>query len=301
MINSKLIDVFFDEHDGYPEELAGDDNPAAFRDACGDASRDFPQSLWIEPREWPAVAKEIRANKTRAIDYVNRFTNQSPTHECTCHSLVKNAECAYNRPQRLAIGPPVKGSTPTSIKAGNSVWLSCLSIYAEANPRKWGGASIKGVLEIAVRRGFLPDKIQPKNYNFKHTLAGTNGRGNACQSSGNWVRLSDFPEGWQETAANFRPKEIVFTEEWEQAVCLVLHGYCVSVGRSGHAVPYMEWDENESMMAYTDSYDIIRYDSLRTVKNCAGSGFSIITMTTPDDWNIPAAYNSSVTAQPLEE
>lgn len=188
----------------------------------------------------------------------------------------------------FADGPKKDFRYPESAEF-NSVWLSPISIYAEANPGQWGGASIRGVMEIAVRRGFLPETIQPKNYGFKHALHGTaGGTASHNQATGPWTRVSNFPAGWQETAKWFRPLEIIFPDSWEQAVCLVLHGYLVGVGRSGHAIPWAQWNVTEQAMAYPDSYNTTRYDSKRVVQSAWSGSFAIATMTAPDSWERPA-------------
>jgi hypothetical protein len=288
MIDPRLIDVEFPEHDGYPEELAAEDTRDVLWDCCGDAAREFPSHLWIEPKDWAAWSAENDRLGTWPIDYLDRFTNQSPTHECTTHALRACAESCRNRQRRIKLGPPIAGQRlPVSAQSA-SVWLSCLSIYSEANPRIRGGANVRQVMEIATRRGFLPDKIQPREWGFRHTLVGTQGKGGINQSGGSWVKLSQFPDGWQETAKHFRPLEVVFPETWEQTVCLVLHGYAVGVGRSGHSVPYARWIPSDNVMAYVDSYDLIRYDSVSSIKRTVGGSYSIISFTTPDDWDKPA-------------
>lgn len=282
MIDPKLIDVTLDDESGYPAELAAQDTREALWDVCGEASREFPQSLWIEPREWEAKARDNDANKTWAMNHLDRFTNQNPTHECTCHSLRANFEVAWNKHRGIIFpdGPKNDFRYDESDEVG-SVWVSPLSVYAEANPRQWGGANVQQVLEIAVRRGMLPEKIQPKEYGFKHTLQGTTGKGGKNQSSGSWVKVSNFPDGWQETAKMFRPLEVVFPRSREEAMCLLLHGFAVSVGRRGHAVPLCGWNVSTKLFPYPDSYDVIRYDS-----SIAWQGsFSIITTTKLDEPN----------------
>lgn len=276
-----------DGHPGYTEELKAGDTTDVLKDCCGAASREFPQSMWIEPKDWADKARDNDKYHTWGLNYLDRFTNQNPTHECTCHSLRANAEAARNR-HRGIIFPegPVKARRYEESQQG-SVWLSPLSVYAEANPRQWGGANVREVLEIACRRGMLPDKTQPREYGLKHHLQGTTGQGNNNQSSGSWVRVASFPAGWEETAKWFKPLEVIFPESWEQAVCLVLNGLLVSVGRSGHAIPWAMWNVAQQAMAYPDSYDVLRYDSLRTVKSAYGGSFAIATMTTPDDWLKP--------------
>lgn len=278
-----------DGHTGYPREIASGDTIDSMKGACGDAASDFPAGLWIEPKDWADKASDNDKHKTWPINYIDRFTNQNPTHECTTHALRAVAEGCRNR-QRGIIFPdgPKKGFRYEESKLG-SVWLAPLSIYAEANPGQWGGAGCTQVLNIACRRGFLPEKIQPRDdYGLKHQIQGTTGAGGINQSSGDWLRLRDFPAGWEETAKHFKPQEVIFTTTWEQVVCLILHGYLVEVGRSGHAIPYAFWNVKDSVMGYIDSYDFIRYDSKRTVQGCSNGAFTIASMSTPDDWLKPA-------------
>jgi hypothetical protein len=295
-INPALIDqpspeiaLSPDGHPGYPDEIKAGDTLDVLKDCCGSASRDFPQALWIEPKDWADRARENDKYKTWPINYVDRFTNQNPTHECTCHSLRTSAEACRNRQRGVSFpdGPKAGARYQESSQFG-SVWLSPLSVYAEANPRQWGGAGCRQVLEIACRRGFLPDKIQPSEYGFKHAIPGTTGKGGTNQSSGSWLSLSRFPAGWEDTAKWFKAQEVIFTDSWEQVVCLVLHGDAVGVGRSGHAIPYSFWKPQEQVMGYIDSYDVVRYDSLRTVKGASSGAYAIASMTTPDDWAKPA-------------
>ena len=288
-IDPKLVDHFPDEHDGYPESLAKEDTRDNLMMAAGAAARDFPESWWIEPEDWADKARDNDKHHTWPMNFIDRYTNQDPTHECTTHSLTRCAEGARNA-QLGIIFPdgPKKNYRYDASEEYGSVWLSPLSIYAEANPSKWGGANVRQVMEIACDRGFLPDKIQPREYNFEHTLQGTTGKGNNNQSSGDWVKLSNFPSGWKNTGKLFKPKEVVYPESWEQAVCIVLNGRFVGVGRKGHAIPWGQWLPQENKMAYPDSYEITRYDSLSTVKTSWRGSFAIITMTAPDDWDKPA-------------
>lgn len=277
-----------DGHCGYTDEQKAGDTRDVLMAVCGTASRDFPQALWIEPKDWADKARDNDKYKTWPINYIARYTNQTPSHECTAHSLSRNAEGARNRQRGIIYAEgPKKGFRYPESSMGD-VWLSPLSIYAEANPRQWGGANVRQVLEIACRRGMLPETMQPSDYGFKHAIHGTAGQGGSNQSSGPWLSVSRFPAGWEETAKWFRPLEVVFPESWEQAVCLVLHGYFVSVGRSGHAIPWGQWNVAQSAMAYPDSYEITRYDSLSTVKRAWSGSFAITSMTAPDDWSKPA-------------
>jgi len=289
-IDPKLIDVPLNEESGYSEALAAADTPDALRDACGAAAREFPKSMWIEShKDRVEKAKENDRNKTWGINYLSRFTNQSPSHECTCHALRASAEAARNRHRGINFPDgPVKGFRYEESSLGD-VFLTPMSVYPIANPGRWGGAGCIQVLNISCNTGFLPDKIQPRDYGFKHQLHGTSGKGNNNQSSGPWITERDFPEGWKETAKWFKPKEIVVTDDWEQALCMLLHGIVLGYGRDGHAVPPAMWNYASDAYPYPDSYDRVLADSASTFRRACRSGvYGVITMTTPDNWLKPA-------------
>jgi hypothetical protein len=82
-INPKLLDVFPKVHDGYPEHLAAEDTRDALFAAAGDAARDFPDELWIEPEDWADKARDNDKYKTWGINYLDRYTHQGNSHECT--------------------------------------------------------------------------------------------------------------------------------------------------------------------------------------------------------------------------
>lgn len=278
-----------DSTGGYPDDVAAMDTPDALRDCCGAAARDFPQSLWLEPKDWTDAARDNDTHHTWGLNYVDRFTMQNPTHECTTHGLRTGFEAARNRQRGIIFpdGPKKEFRYPESSEG--SVWVSCLSIYAEANPRQKGGAGCVQVLNIACKRGFLPDKTQSKEYGFKHQLQGTAGEGNLNQSKGPWVRLADFPSGWEATAKLFMPLEVVVITDPEQAVCALLHGRVLNYGRSGHAVPPAFFRIADKSVGYVDSYNVIRWDSWRTFQSaCRGGVYWIESTTTPDDWSNPA-------------
>lgn len=289
-----LIDVVLPpDEQGYPEaEMLVDREPGVLQDCCGSASRAMPDSLRVEQRYWAERARQNDEDGTWPTNYRDRYTMQQPTHECTCHSFDEDYSIARNRARgvRFKDGPK-KGFRYEESAMFGSVWLSPLSVYNEANPRQRGGAGVRQVLEIACRRGILPDKLQPRDYGFKHTLNGTAGKGNNNQSSGPWVSVRNMPEGWEETAKHFRPLEVIFPESFEDAVSLILNGYAVSVGRNGHAISWSRLQFSGDRLVgapYNDSYDRTLMDSVSLMKSAWRGAFSIATVTTPDDWMKPA-------------
>jgi hypothetical protein len=289
-VNPNLIDVVLPYDTGYPEKFEAIDTVENLRSI---GARDFPSHLWIEPRDWPDVARDNDKYGTWPEDYQNRFTNQSPTHECTCHALTQGFEAAWNVERKIQ-----RIQTPEAWKKG-AIFVSQISIYAEANPRQWGGASMQGTVGIAIQRGFLPEYHGPMGPNsqknrFKHTLPGTCGKGNSENSSGSWVAVRNFPNNWKDTSYNLRAIEVINPESWEQIVCLVLHGRVVCVGRRGHAIPYGKWMVGDRVMKYRDSYDVFRYDSISNIKLGVGGSYCIFTVTQPDDYEYPLGRNQEV-------
>lgn len=296
-IDPSLIDVVLPWESGYPAALAAEDTRDALCMAVKDGgalATEFPESWYIDPKDWPDAARDCDAYGTWPGDYMDRFTNQGAgnggysTHECTSHGFVRNFEAARNRHRQIKIGPPVPGKRLDVSAKSASVWFSCLSLYAEANPRQWGGANVRQILSLAANRGVLPDKTQPRDWGFQHALQGTCGAGGVNQSRGPWVALKNFPDGWRETAKHFRPLEFIFPESYEQTVSLVLRGIAVTVGRSGHCVTYDRWLVDDSVMRYPDSYDVFRYDSVASIKRTVGGSYAIVSVTVPDDWDKPA-------------
>ena len=263
------------EDTGYNEDVAKEDSVESFAAA---GMVDFPDHLWIEPRDWKDWARDNDKYGTWPDDYRNRFTNQSLTHECTCHSLLQGMEIAWNRQRK---------------SKRDAVYLSALSVYAEANPRIRGGASIVGVVRIAMNRGMLPEYNGPggpgtQKDRFQHTLNCS--ASNSDRDGGPWVAIRNFPPGWENTARHFKPLEVINIDTWEQHVCLVLHGIAVNNGRSGHAIPHVKivWRDGSLYSQYSDSYDLYRYDSTRMIRSGASNAYGIASTTIPDDWQKPA-------------
>jgi hypothetical protein len=277
-----LVDVVLPYESGYSDPQGADNSD----EYSMMGARDFSDELWFEEKEWKDRAKENDDKGLWAESVRDRFTNQFNTHECTAHSMIQGFEAAYNQTR--------KGN-------GRPVLLSPLSVYAEANPRERGGANCRNVLEIAINRGILPDhaglnRLTEQQELFEHTLIGTAGKGNATQSHGRFLQVSEFPSGWEETAKHFRPlaADVVNPKTFEECVCLLLHGRVINVGRSGHAVPWnrLVWRDGDMYAAYADSYDRTLYDSIRTMKGAVSGASSIWSTTIPDDWDYPAGNSS---------
>lgn len=271
VFDQSLVDWVPKEETGYPELWAKRDTSEAY--AGMEGVIEFPEELWIDEKDWKDVARQNDQYGTWPEDYANRYTNQSPTHECTCHALTQVFEIAW---RKQVVDPQ------------QAVWVSPLSIYAEANPRQWGGSTMQRTLGIARDRGFLPDHDGPagkgtQKQKFTHTLHATSGNVD-YNSNGPWTPLSRFPEGWRETAKSLRPLEYINVRDWRQTVCLILNGYAVGVGRWGHAIPYVRivWrgGGGDIHVKYRDSYVRDLYDSINGIKASVDGAYTIGSTTT---------------------
>jgi hypothetical protein len=275
------IDYQQPDFTGYPAHLAAQDTSANLA-AMG--AKDFPNSLWIEPKNWKQYWADNKYDELNlsAMDMRNRFTNQNPTDECTCHCLVQCAETSWNA---------------TRGGKGSPVLFSQIGIYSIANPGQWGGAGCQQVLRIAMQYGFIPERVHGQETRFKHTLWGTCGKGNVDNSTGKWVTESMNPEYFAQAAPtrrHFKPTEVINPRSREEIVCLLIHRRGVGVGRNGHSIPYLQpvWESGQASekptIAYSDSYDVIRYDSWSTVSSAVEGSYCIWSLTVPDDWDKPA-------------
>lgn len=255
---------------GYPDDLAAEDTVENLFGLDRSIVKAVPGAYHIPERQWKEKAAENDRLKLWPEDYRKRFTNQSPTHECTCHGLIQNMEICLNR--------------QNAADKNDWVFLSPLSVYAEANPNKWGGSSGSRTLGIAMRRGVLPDKISPNADEFEHTLHGTEGKGNDTQSSGPWVRYPQgFPEGFEQTARRFKPLEVLNPSSFEELICVVLNGGAVTVGRNGHMLTYVAivWRDGRLHAMTIDSYDRHTFDDERTIRRAVSGSYAITSM---QDW-----------------
>lgn len=286
MIDPKLIDVF-DVEGGY---IGGEeDTPDGLFSACGAAARKFPKSMIVPRDERKDMARENDRLKTFGIHYLDRFTAQGDSHECAAHAVTRSIEAARNRHRGITYADGPRKDFRYTASSKGSVWLSPLSLYIESNPGRWGGSNIVRNVNIAQRRGSLPDRVQPAEYNFRHTLHGSaGGKNSSNQSIGPWVSLANLPEGFEETSKHFRPLEIFIIENEDEGISALLHGGVIAYGRRGHAVPVARWDHEQNVFAYVDSYDRVLYDSAATFRSACQGAVCVWTVEQPNDWSRPA-------------
>ena len=267
MIPDKLIDV---EHkwDGLQS------NPTE-QEMLGAGAKPFPDSMRIPRSEWRDRIQEHEQNHSSADFYSGRFTAQKNSHECVAHAAHQAFMIARNRQHN---------------GLEQDVWFSPLALYTRiTNGRRWGGSSVTDSMYEMIEHGMIPDHDGPGGNNsqtklFLHTLHETSGRTENWWPTSGWVRPSELPDGWKNTAKHFRALEVFTVPDREAHASCLLHGLCVVNGRLGHSVPHvkMVFDNNRFLSCYKDSYRIYRYDSERLWD----SGGYVIRSTTTSE-NVP--------------
>lgn len=272
-IPDDLIDVTFDKFDGmldvgYSEE-----------ELCAAGASPFPDKFRIPRSEWDDRIREHEKFQSSADFYGSHFTHQGKSHECTAHAATQVFEVAWNR--------QFAGTS-------HAVWFSPLALYTRlTGGRQWGGSMVSAALRLMMSEGLLPEHDGPGGQNdqqkrFKHTVHQTSGRSESHWPTKGWIRPSDLPEGWQETAKHFVALE-AFTipsgDREAHASCL-LQGWALGNGREGHAIPHKVLckRDRDYLSKYRDSYNVWRFDSERLW----GGGYCIRAVTHPADASRPA-------------
>ena len=267
MIDPKLIDVEF-KFDGLKDDATEDQLLQA-------GAKRFPESLLIDRSEWDDRIEELDKQKQWAEDYSGRHSNQSNSHECVSHASVNNAQIAWNRQYN---------------GMDHDVWFSPLALYTRVTGgSRWGGSNVLSTMREMMANGLIPDHDGPAGKNsqqklFDHTLHETSGRTEDWWPTSGWVRPSELPDGWKETAKHFRPLEVYTIPHGsrEAHASALLRGWCCTNGRSGHSIAHVKLakEGGRYLSRYKDSYGpgSFRYDSERMW----GGGFVIRSMTM---WN----------------
>lgn len=236
----------------------------------------MPDSLKIDLSSSSVRARAQKLDELGmwAMDYSNRFTNQSPTHECTCHALIQNLEIAWNRMYELRP------------KSERSVFFSPMYSYRVVHGSNWrGGDSMQRTMRGAMTTGAVPEHagrggVNDQKNRFKFTVAGTYGKGNEFNSSGDW--MTSIPSECDQWNDYFRIKTVINIQSVEEAVMLLLQGYSDGGGRNGHAIPHAAirfdstYDYRRAEYPYIDSYDVIRIDSYKTFRSAVSGMYCVL-------------------------
>lgn len=241
---------------------------------------DFPTRLRIAKSEWDDRIKQHDENKSAAIDYSARYTHQGNSHECVCHASTQSFEICYNRQH---------GGKKYA------VYFSPVALYTRiTGGTQWGGSNVNEGLRELMSRGAIPEHDGPEwlggkggqAKRFKATVHQTSGRTEEHWPTKGWIRESQFPAGWEQTARHFRVLEAFYIPDREAHGSALLHGMCIVNGRQGHSIPHCQMVKSDGkyLSKYRDSYNRDLFDS----ESLWGGGYAIASVTAPDDPTKPA-------------
>jgi hypothetical protein len=188
----------------------------------------FPTKLVIPRNEWKDKIDERKESGYSLQNFFDYVYNQNPESSC-----VYNAACrCYAIRYAVLYGPKYM------------VIPSPMSGYNQVARSRNSGSYVWGAMEHLIEVGVLPsDKYQSI---FKHTL------------HENTPFTRRMPDGWEETAKNFRVAEdgwysINSKEEFASAL---LHDMPICHGRRGHSICAEDLvrDGNKFYVSYCDSY-----------------------------------------------
>lgn len=275
-LNLTIHDALIDVQHAPDGMIAGSDS----RDELyGAGVKDFPAELRIPRSEWDDWLRMDEKYKSSPEHFSARFTHQGNSHECVCHAATQLFECAYNRQVGIA----------------SAVYFSPLALYTRlTNGRQWGGSNVGHALREMMSRGMIPEHDGPEwlggkngqTQRFRHTVHQTSGRSEAHWPTKGWIRPSELPAGWEQTARHFRAPEAYYINDEIDHFSAVMR-WGVGNGRNGHAIPHLNIVKDSRgryLSKYKDSYNVFRYDS----ESLWGGGYCIRSVTTPDDPIKPA-------------
>lgn len=197
MIDPRYVDV-----ESAPLGLCGGCLPRG--DRCGDRADVFEDAIPLVPQaQWPELAAAIAA----ADDLVPYTNDQGAEGSC-----VGNASSfGFDSVQALQVG------------TDRMIRTSAMSLYKRIGRSAQSGAMVGDALEELRQRGILPLDTPENRARFAHVHPAT-GFGRS------------LPNGWEETAAQFRVEEYWDLASLEGFVSALLSGYTVVYGRSGHCI-----------------------------------------------------------------
>lgn len=170
-----------------------------------------------------------------------------------------------------------------------AIQLSAISCYKQIGSSPNSGAMVDDGLEAIQNVGILPLDTGENRARFKHVMPATGFR-------------TPWPDGWKETAANFKVAEAHVVRSVPGLITALLKGHPVVVGRAGHSILYLDviYKGNELFVLYVNSWGNwgaaagtlesgFGLDSLRLIRSSAGWAAALRTPVVPSFMLPPAA------------
>ena len=260
-IDDRWIDVDFTKE---PQFVPGDlgRNPAAR--LCRAADDEVPLIL---ETQWQSICEHIDAAGGGLDRYVQHVFDQGQEGSCTA-----NSSAAQNM---------VMQAGQFGLK--NVTLLSPMSLYKRIGRSASSGAMVDDALDEMQGRGLLPLDTPDNRKRFGemvHPATGFN---------------RTLPDGWEQTARNFRSDERFIVKTTQSLVSCLIRGYPIVVGREGHSILYLRpvYRNGKLFIKYANSWSEswgegfgklrggFGYDSRSQFEQSARWAFAIRTLVTP--------------------
>lgn len=257
-INESLVDVRF--------------NPSGYL-GPGDQTfgAEFSADWLINEKDW----RDVYEAKVKTNDFLVRYNlkinDQNPESSCVCNAAETCIRVIYTR----------------QLGTKWSIDFSPMSLYTRICSSRHSGSYMVDALNESKLNGILPERTEKNEKLFRHML----------HQNTPWIRESQLPAGWQQTAKHFRPLEWHRLPKDDRAfMSALLQGMPICYGRDGHSIAALDpyWDEgNRRWLAkYAQSYGTetgdngYQYDTRRMWET--DGAWCLRAMTVPDDPAKPA-------------
>jgi len=224
MAKRSFIDVDFSQQ---PEFTFGDLGVRAF-DARKFASYADEAPVYSQ-KDWPDMAGAMARAGGGCSQLVTRIYNQKQEGSCVSNACSQANEIV----QAVQFGKD------------RVVHLSAISLYKRIGSSAQSGASVSDGLEEMADEGVLPLDDEANKARFKHTMPNTGFK-------------TPYPDGWEETARQFRAHEWLVVNAVDELVSALFNQQPVVVGRSGHSIVYVEpqYVDGKLVVCYANSWSM---------------------------------------------
>ena len=183
----------------------------------------------VPEKDWKPLGREIRKKGGGSSRMLRRISNQRQEGSCVSHGSTYSSMICYAR--QLGIK--------------RAIDLSPMSLYKQIGRSPGSGAYVPDAIDTLSTLGQLPLDTAENKARFKHTFPETG-------------FYTPYPEGWKETAIQFRVLEWLVIDDLAEFVSALLQGLGVVYGRDGHCICCCEWDvddEGNEFGKYVNSWD----------------------------------------------
>jgi hypothetical protein len=257
VIDSKFVDVRFDQDPRYVMGNLGDRDDGHLCRAFSDAALVIPED------RWPDLAAEMDANNSGLDALVTRIYDQKQEGSCVANASAQAMEII----QAVQFGKD------------RVIPLSAISLYKRIGRSASSGAFVgDGITELC-ENGILPLDTPENREKFKHVMPNTGFR-------------EPFPEGWETTGELFLAVEFLKINHVAELISALYQRFPVVVGREGHSICYVrpKYEDGDLMAKYANSWgdwgdNGYGYDTLKQIKKCVGPSvgtYALRAIVTPD-------------------